>query len=117
MISEELKAELKKKLEEEKGRLEEELGKIAKPTGTPGDYETQFDELGTDREDNATEVEEYSDNLAVETNLEDQLKDVNEALERMEKGTYGVCENCNEEIDTERLKVYPAAKTCVKCGN
>ena len=115
MISEELKKELKGKLEEEKSNLERDLNKIAKPTGTSGDYETNFDELGTDKEDNATEVEEYSDNLAVESSLEGQLKDINDALERMENGTYGICDNCNEEIDIERLKVYPAARTCIKC--
>jgi DnaK suppressor protein len=115
MIGEELKKELKTKLEDEKSKLEANLGKIARPTGTPGDYETQFNELGTDKEDNATEMEEYGDNLAVETSLEEQLKDVDEALERIEKGTYGFCENCKEEIDIERLKVYPAAKTCIKC--
>lgn len=115
MISEELKKELKEKLEEEKAKLEKNLSKIAKPTETPGDYETNFDELGTDKDDNATEVEEYADNLSVETSLEEQLKDVDEALDRIEKGTYGICDNCNEEIDIERLKAYPAAKTCIKC--
>ena len=115
MLSEEIKKELKMKLEEEKSKLEKDLGKIAKPTGTEGDYETKFDEIGTDREDNATEVEEYADNLSVETSLEGQLKDVDEALERMEYGTYGICDNCKEEIDIERLKVYPAAKTCIRC--
>lgn len=116
MISEELQKELKIKLEEEKAKLEKEINKIARPTETPGDYETNFNELGTDKDDNATEVEEYSDNLAVETNLEEQLKGINDALERIEKGVYGSCDNCNEEIDVERLKVYPAAKTCIKCG-
>lgn len=115
MISEEIKKEFKTKLEEEKTKLETNLGKIARPTGVLGDYETQFDELGTDKEDNATEMEEYSDNLAVETSLEGQLKDINDALEKMKNGTYGICENCKEEIDTERLKVYPEAKACIKC--
>jgi DnaK suppressor protein len=115
MVSIELQKELKTKLEEEKIKLEEELLKIAKPTGTPGDFETKFSEIGTDKDDNATEVEEYADNLSIETNLERQLKDVKDALERMEKGTYGICENCNGEIDAERLKAYPSARVCIKC--
>ena len=115
MINEEMKAKLKAKLEEEKKKLEGELGKIAKPTGTPGDFETKFNEIGTDKDDNATEVEEYADNLSVETSLENQLRDVNDALKKIEKGTYGICENCNEEIDIERLKIYPAARVCIKC--
>jgi DnaK suppressor protein len=116
MISEELLKELRTKLEEEKLKLENNIGRIAKPTGTPGDYETNFNELGTDKEDNATEVEEYSDNLAVETSLEEQLKEIGDALKRMDEGRYGICENCNEEIDIERLKAYPAARSCIKCG-
>lgn len=117
MINEEIKSELKAKLEEEKKKLEKELGNIAEPTETSGDFETKFDEIGTDKDDNATEVEEYTDNLAVETNLENQLKDVIDALKRMEDGTYGICENCHEEIDVERLKIYPAARVCIKCKN
>lgn len=115
MISEELKKELKTRLEEERMKLEKELGKFARSTGTPGSFETKFDVIGTDKDDNATEVEEYTDNLALENSLEAQLKDTDDALERMEKGTYGICENCNEEIDIERLKAYPAARTCIKC--
>lgn len=115
MINEEIKAELKAKLEEEKTKLEKELGNIAEPTGTPGDFETKFDEIGTDKDDNATEVETYADNLSVETSLENQLKDIRNALKRMEDGTYGICENCHQEIDIERLKIYPAAKVCIKC--
>lgn len=115
MINEEIKSELKAKLEEEKKKLEKELGNIAESTGTPGDFETKFDELGTDKDDNATEVETYADNLSIETSLENQLKDVIDALKRMESGNYGVCENCHEEIDIERLRIYPAARVCIKC--
>jgi RNA polymerase-binding protein DksA len=111
-ILEEIKASLLK----EKGELEENLGRIAKPVNEKkGDYETSFDNIGTDREDNATEVEEYSENLPVEKTLEKKLQDIIGALERIEKGTYGICANCQQEIDIERLKVNPSAKTCIKC--
>lgn len=106
-------AELQEKLLIEKERLEGELGRFAKTTGTTGGYETQFENIGTDPDENASEVEEYVDNLALEQNLEGQLKDVNDALEKMEKGTYGVCEKTGKEIGVERLKVYPAARTAL----
>ena len=115
MIEETLKNELKLKLEEEKMRLENELKKIAKPTDNPEDFETKYEDFGDDRDDNASEVEEYSDNVALENNLEKQLRDVNDALEKMVQNTYGICENCGEDIDIERLKAYPAAKSCIKC--
>lgn len=108
--------ELKKQLETEKKSLEKNLAMIARPLDREeGDYETTFDDIGTDRDDNATEVDQYSDNLSVETTLEKKLQDVLGALERIENGTYGKCENCRKEIDIERLRVNPSAKTCTKC--
>jgi DnaK suppressor protein len=47
--------------------------------------------------------------------MENQLKNVIDALRRIEDGTYGICENCHEEIDIERLKIYPSARVCIKC--
>lgn len=108
--------ELKKQLLAEKKELEENIGRIARPVDKKeGDYETTFDEIGYDREDNATEVDQYSDNLSVETTLEKRLQDIIDALERMEKGAYGICDNCQKEIDIERLRANPAAKTCIEC--
>lgn len=102
---------LKDKLLEEKSRLESELGRFAKATGGEGAYETQIENIGTDPDENATEVEGYVDNLALESNLEGQLKDVIDALQKMEQGVYGICEKTGKEINPERLKVYPAART------
>jgi len=108
---------LKSELLKEKEELERDLARIARPVDKKeGDYETSFVDIGSDREDNASEVEQYTDNLPVEITLEKKLKDVLDALERIEKGTYGICENCNQEIDLERLRVNPSAKTCIKCG-
>lgn len=108
-------AELKDALLKEKAELEENLSRIAKPVDNKGDYETSFEDIGTDREDNTTEVEQYADNLPVEITLEKKLKDVNDSLAEMEKGTYGICANCNQEIDIERLKANPSARTCIQC--
>lgn len=104
---------LKEKLLAEKTKLEGELSRFAKSTGTPGDYEAQIEEIGTDPDENATEVEGYVDNLALENNLESQLKDVNDALEKMERGAYGICEKTGNEIGVDRLKAYPAARTAI----
>ena len=107
--------ELKEKLLQEKMRVEEELNRIAKPTTNNGDFSTNFSEIGTDEDDNASEVEEYTDNLALETALEKQLKEILEALEKIETNSYGTCENCGKDISIDRLQAYPAAKTCINC--
>ncbi len=108
--------ELKEALTREKEELEKDLARIAKPASEKeGDYEPAFEDIGRDIDDNITEVEQFTDNLPVEITLQKKLHDVLEALERMEKGTYGICENCHQEIDIERLKANPSAKTCIKC--
>ena len=44
-----------------------------------------------------------------------ELEEINEALKRIEQGTYGICEMCEEEIQEERLKIKPFAKYCIIC--
>ena len=43
------------------------------------------------------------------------LKKVEKALQKIEEGTYGICENCGECIGYERLKLRPVAELCIKC--
>lgn len=114
-IDKKIKEELKNKLLEEKKRLEDGLKNFASPTNVPGDFKTKFQNIGTDIDENASEVEEYTDNLALENRLEKHLGEINDALKRMENDTYGKCENCQGEIGIERLKAYPAARICIKC--
>lgn len=107
--------ELKEKLLAQKQQLEAELSRIATPANAEGDYTTKFNDIGSDEDENASEVEEYTDNLALEDVLEKQLRDVNEALGGIENGTYGICKNCKQEISVERLMAYPAADSCTDC--
>ncbi len=44
-----------------------------------------------------------------------KLKEIDEALERIEEGTYGICEECGEPISIKRLEVKPTALYCVEC--
>lgn len=109
--------ELKNSLLKEKLELEKNLEQIAKPLDKKGgDYETNFEEIGTDKEDNATEIEQYSDNFSVEIILEKKLQNIITALQKIEKGTYGTCEKCQEAIDLNRLQASPSAKKCLKCS-
>jgi DnaK suppressor protein len=46
------------------------------------------------------------------------LHDIDEALRKINEGTYGICEECGEEISEKRLSVIPTATLCVNCqGN
>ena len=105
--------ELRTQLDSEKLRLEQELARIANPTGTPGEYETRFEDIGREDGDSETETEQYIDNIAVENTLEQKLQDVIEALDRMEDGSYGKCVECGDAVAIDRLRAYPSAKICM----
>ncbi|NTW15483.1 MAG: hypothetical protein HGA38_03875 [Candidatus Moranbacteria bacterium] len=113
-MTEAFREEMKAALLASKSRLESELGLFADKKD--GEYEARYEDIGTDRDDNATEVEQYSDNVALEENLESQLNEVKEALGRIEAGTYGICAECGQEIEEGRLRAYPAAKECISCA-
>lgn len=44
-----------------------------------------------------------------------QIKEIEEALERIKHGEYGTCEECGETIPEQRLRLFPAARLCVRC--
>lgn len=45
----------------------------------------------------------------------DNLGQIDDALERIEEGTYGICEECQEPIGIERLKALPFTPLCINC--
>ena len=47
--------------------------------------------------------------------IEDELAQVEEALKRIEAGTYGICARCKGDISEARLSVLPSAQYCFKC--
>jgi RNA polymerase-binding transcription factor DksA len=113
-------AQRKNDLEKKKRELEEQLKSFATKT-SDNNWQTEYPQITDSPEDKVDEVEEYENLLPVEHSLEESLKDVNVALEKIEKGTYGKCENCGNpdcecEIPEERLIALPEAKTCNVCN-
>lgn len=53
--------------------------------------------------------------LGLIENEEEMLREVDEALERIENGTFGKCESCGKTIPKTRLKAIPRASLCVAC--
>jgi RNA polymerase-binding protein DksA len=47
----------------------------------------------------------------------ERLADLDRAMQRLEEGTYGVCERCGQPIAAERLAARPAARTCIRCAS
>lgn len=47
--------------------------------------------------------------------MKEQLAEVNSALKRIKDGTYGICINCGNVINSERLEALPYAELCIEC--
>jgi len=108
----------KQALENKKIEIEKELEGFAdKDPKMKGDYDTKFPDFNAEQniEDSAMEVTAYENTLPVEHALELKLQDINQALGKIENGTYGLCQKCQKEIDPERLSALPEAKTCAEC--
>lgn len=60
----------------------------------------------------ADRVEDWDERRAILSQLERRYNDLNRALEKVKNGTYGVCEISGEEIEEDRLRANPAARTC-----
>lgn len=106
--------EYKKRLTAEKVKLESELASVGrKNPGKGSDWEAAApDEMEADPNDEATNQQEFGTNDAILTDLEKRYAEVNDALARIEHGTYGTCEVSGEAIEEERLNADPAARTC-----
>ena len=76
----------------------------------PGDV--QFDEESG--QGDSMNVERERD-LALSAQALASVEEIDVALERIDKGTYGVCERCGQPIPKERLKALPHASLCVRC--
>jgi RNA polymerase-binding transcription factor DksA len=108
-------ATMKTRLEEEKARMEGELKNHGRQSPATGDWQGGSD-MAVDEADEsevADKVEDTANNVALVEELEARYKEVLNALEKFEKGTYGVCEHSGEAIPAERLEANPAARTCI----
>ena len=107
----------KKKLEAEKKLLEEELGKVGRRNpDNLSDWEAtppvDRDTSQADENTVADSIEGYEENVAIVNTLETRYQDLKSALDKIKHNTFGLCQVCGEEIDTERLEANPSARKC-----
>lgn len=66
--------------------------------------------------DIGTEVYMMEQEKGFKIKTEDTMEKIEDSLERINNGTYGICSQCNKEINEERLELIPYAKTCQECS-
>ncbi len=99
----------------EKALLEKELATVGEQNPeNPTDWTAVppvMDTLRADENEVADTFEEFQSNAAVLNQLERRYQDVIRALDKIEKGNYGICEISGEPIEIDRLEANPSART------
>ena len=109
----------KEKLLEEKAILQEELEAIAlwNPTTEEWDVVPEHSDDTSDENDNADRFEGFEERTAMVKALGARMKDIVDALKKIEGDNYGICEISGEPIEEDRLNANPAARTSKKHMN
>jgi len=71
--------------------------------------------LPTHLADLGTETFEQEKTIGMAERTAAEIQEIDLALERMESGTYGICEHCRKRIQPERLQALPSAVRCTRC--
>ncbi|MFF6997102.1 TraR/DksA family transcriptional regulator [Streptomyces sp. NPDC008313] len=73
------------------------------------------DGAGDDEADTGTKNITREHEMALAANAREMLDQTRRALERLDAGTYGLCENCGNAIGKARMQAFPRATLCVEC--
>jgi len=111
-----LATEVKVLLEAERSRLRASLGWLGEAEQTLGESQGEESSAGGQEADVASDIAEQTLDLTLERSERRRLEEVEEALERLAKGTYGVCANCHQPIDPSRLTAIPWTRWCHDCA-
>ena len=98
---------IKNELEDEKALLEVKIDTLEKGE----DFGSDVDSL----EEESDESAEWQNQTSASQELRQRLADIDFALERIDKGTFGKCEECGEDISMEMLQVNSTSKLCRSC--
>jgi RNA polymerase-binding protein DksA len=101
----------------ERARLLTELEEIESRTARTADAEraTELSSYEDHPADLASETFEREKDLAIAESVESLFNQVNTALEKVDHGTYGICDACGRPIKKARLQALPFATLCLDC--
>ena len=98
-------------LEARRRQLADELAELTKPPEAGSNLS-----FGKRIGEGTTEAVERISSTAAARSIAAALADVDRALEKIDEGTYGLCDDCGQLISSERLEAIPAAAVCVTCS-
>lgn len=103
------------RLQHFKGILEEKMNKLLGTAGQTMNQMSQGDGTFPDPIDRAMSESNRSIELRTRDRERKLLQKILKAIQKIKDGTYGICEECGDEISESRLSVRPEATLCIKC--
>ncbi|HEY6645102.1 TraR/DksA C4-type zinc finger protein [Povalibacter sp.] len=83
--------------------------------GVERDLARSNDPLAADSSDRAIQLENDETLLAIDEAARQEIAAIDEALQRLDMGLYGICKRCNGRIEAARLLLVPQAVVCAGC--
>lgn len=110
-MPEETFSSLRAELESELTRLGSQLAEMSRSEGGGAlDFDEGFADSGQ-------VTAERSEVDALAGNLSETVSEIEDALSRIDAGTYGTCESCGSDIAAARLEAKPTARLCMNCAS
>ncbi|MBF8982212.1 TraR/DksA C4-type zinc finger protein [Lutibacter sp. B2] len=85
------------------------------PNSSMQNYFSELSVYDNHPADIGTEMFEMEMNMCLKNSEDVYIRKIDDVLDRMENGNYGICELCGKEISEERLEILPISKLCINC--
>ena len=100
----------------ERVKFAREIKAIAEETAkSPRDASGDLSAYTVHMADMAADTYERELSMNLVSSEQEVLYQIDDALKRMDEGTYGICQQCNRPITMTRLKAVPYASLCIQC--
>src|SRR5438445_11028515 len=111
-------ARFRKLLEDEQSRVRNELESLQSMDSSADESDERGELADYDQHpaDNGTETFMRERDLAIEVDAQSMLQDIENALKKIDDGTYGNCARCGKPIPAARLEAIPYTPYCIECA-
>jgi RNA polymerase-binding protein DksA len=108
--------QLRQLLITERAKCAKEIRTIAQETAkSPREASGDLSAYTVHMADMAADTYDRELSMGIVTNEQEILYQIDDALKRLEEGTFGICLVCNSQITMSRLRAVPYASLCIKC--
>ena len=101
---------VREELEREREALRHQISELGHGESGGLEYDSNF-------ADTSQVTAERGEAANLASSLHESLGEVEHAIEKLEAGTYGVCENCGKPISDARLEAMPTSRFCIDCAS